>query len=247
MEEKQEKYKKKNSYGLNHLIVMFILGLLIGSGITYLFCKRNNKIIPPSLNTSNQNYQGIDVSNHQGSIDWSKVALDKNIQFVYVKATEGATYQDKQYKNNIKGAKENGILVGSYHFLRNTSSIKSQFHNFDSMVVKDLQDLVPMVDVEEKVAKDSILMFCEMIKDVYGKAPMIYGTNRSYNSFCAPDFNNYYLMIGRYGSKPPIINGKGHYSIWQFSEDGIIDGIPKKVDLDRFHPDFNLSKIRLVP
>ena len=52
-------------------------------------------------------------------------------------------------------------------------------------------------------------------------------------------------MIGRYGSKAPQINGKGHYNIWQYSEKGRIKGIPKEVDLNRFHPDFDISKIKL--
>ena len=102
-----------------------------------------------------------------------------------------------------------------------------------------------MVDVEERVKKDSILLFCKLINEHYGKLPIIYGTNGSYNSYCAPDFNNYYLMIGRYGSKHPVIKGMGHYNIWQYSEKGVIKGIPMPVDLDRFHPDFELSCLML--
>lgn len=190
-------------------------------------------------------YHGIDVSNHQGEIDWPLVAKDNNIKFVYIKATEGATHQDKRYKENINGARKNGFPVGSYHYLRNTSYILNQFDNFISVVDKDMQDLIPMVDVEEKVEKDSILLFCNLIKSHYGKSPIIYGTNKSYNSYCAPDFNNYYLMIGRYGNNPPEIKGKGHYNIWQFSEKGKINGISKPVDLNKFHPDFELSKLKL--
>ncbi len=102
-----------------------------------------------------------------------------------------------------------------------------------------------MVDVEEKVHKDSIQLFCSLIEEHYGKRPAIYGTNRSYNTYCAPDFNDYILMIGRYGKKKPIIKGKGRYSIWQYSENGKIDGIKKPVDLDRIHPDFDLSRLEM--
>lgn len=52
-------------------------------------------------------------------------------------------------------------------------------------------------------------------------------------------------MIGRYGKKKPIIKGKGRYSIWQYSEKGKIDGIKKPVDLDRIHPDFDLSRLEM--
>jgi len=71
------------------------------------------------------------------------------------------------------------------------------------------------------------------------------GTNKSYNSYCAPDFNDYILMIGRYGPNKPIIKGAGHYDIWQFSEKGRIPGIPKDVDLDRIHPNFRMENLFL--
>lgn len=232
-------------------ILVFLLGAFCGSGIACIVCLHERVGILNGSDTvavatkGDDVYQGIDVSNYQGKISWSEVAKDKNILFVYVKATEGATYQDKRYDENVKGAKANCILVGSYHFLRNTSSIRAQFINFTNTAKRKNQDLIPMVDVEENVNKDSILLFCNMLKDLYGRRPIIYGTNRSYNSYCAPDFNDYYLMIGRYGDKPPVIRGKGHYNIWQFSEKGRVNGIPKLVDLDRFHPDFDISKLKL--
>ena len=227
-------------------VVVLLIGAILGSSITYMVGKYGNNIdCGNSPNNADSDYHGIDISNHQGEISWDKVALDKNIQFVYIKATEGATFQDKRYDENVKGAKGIGLPIGSYHYLRNTSSIREQFNNFQSIAKRDLQDLIPMVDVEENVAKDSILLFCNLLKECYGKRPIIYGTNKSYNMYCAPDFNDYYLLIGRYGDNPPVIRGEGHYNIWQYSEKGKIDGIPKLVDLDRFHPDFKLSNLKL--
>lgn len=191
-------------------------------------------------------YQGIDVSHFQGDIDWSEVAKDNNIQFVYIKATEGGDYQDKKYKYNIKGANKEGFLIGSYHYFKSNSSVKMQFDNFISVVNKEEQTLIPMVDVEEEINKDSLLLFCNLIEKHFGRKPMIYGTMRSYNTYCAPYFNNYYLMLGRYKDIPPKIKGKGHYNIWQFSDKGKVRGISGVVDLDRFHPDFNIDRIKLV-
>ena len=75
-------------------------------------------------------YHGIDVSNHQGSIDWDKVAKDENVQFVYIKATEGATYVSPTFEQNIQEARKAGMKVGCYHLLRATSHIHDQFRNF---------------------------------------------------------------------------------------------------------------------
>ncbi len=128
-------------------------------------------------------------------------------------------------------------------------SHQTQFANFKKTARKEWQDLIPMVDVENMKGwthaqvQDSLQLFCQLIKEHYGKAPMIYGTNRSYNTYCAPKFNNYHLMIGRYGSAAPIIRGQGHYSIWQYSEKGSVPGISKPVDLDAFHPDYSIEDI----
>lgn len=225
--------KSKIFFGL----IMFFLGCVIGGIFTNSFFKSQREPL--------KGYQGIDVSNYQGKIDWEKVAKDKNIQFVYIKATEGATYTDKSYARNHTEARKNGFKVGSYHYLRNTSKIEDQFKNFKNVAVRESQDLIPLVDVEEHVDKESIKLFCKLIEDHYGKKPAIYGTNRSYNTYCAPDFNDYVLMIGRYGKKEPLIIGFGHYDIWQYSQEGRIPGISKKVDLDKLHPDFDISKLYL--
>ena len=61
-----------------------------------------------TINTTDGKVIGIDISHHQGNIDWSEVSTwDGNpIQFIYMKATEGATYQDPKYKTYMKEAKE---------------------------------------------------------------------------------------------------------------------------------------------
>ena len=226
-------------------LMFFVLGCVVGAFVGYTLKAKHTFTDNPQETNITTDYQGIDVSNHQGKIDWSLVSQDENIKFVYMKATEGATYTDKSYARNISEARKNGLKVGSYHYLRNTSSIHAQFKNFTKVANKNIQDLIPMVDVEDSISKDSILLFCNLLEKHYGKKPAIYGTNRSYNSFCAPNFNTYILMIGRYGENRPIITGEGHYSIWQYSEKGIIKGIEKPVDLDKIHPDFDLTELNL--
>ena len=58
---------------------------------------------------------GIDVSTHQGAIDWAAVAGD-GIDAAYVKASEGATFEDDRFAENWAGAKAAGLEVGAYHF-----------------------------------------------------------------------------------------------------------------------------------
>ena len=73
-----------------------------------------------------QNQCGIDVSRHQGRIEWQKVPI-RDISFVYIKATEGATYIDPCFHYNIKGAAEAGFKVGAYHYFRMLTASRALF------------------------------------------------------------------------------------------------------------------------
>lgn len=194
-------------------------------------------------------YTGIDVSHHQGNILWEEVAKE-NIDFVYIKVTEGATYIDPCFHYNMKEATNAGLLVGAYHYFRMTSSATEQFENFKKALNGYAFDLIPMIDVETsdnkpiKQLQDSLNVFIKLLKEEYGCSPMIYGTQRSYNTYCAPKYNKYHLYIGRYGTNEPEIKGSGTYSIWQYTESAIVKGIPKPVDMCRFHPQYTISDIR---
>ena len=196
-----------------------------------------------------QGYHGIDVSHHNGVISWKDVSKNKNIQFVYIKATEGRTYVDPKYETNITEARKAGLRVGSYHFFRMTSGAHEQFQHFKTIVKKENQDLIPMIDVETtdkhsiQQTRDSLRVFLQLVENYYGVKPMIYGTNRSYNTICNVWFNRYKLYLGRYGQNPPVIKGSDHYLIWQYSENGKIAGISKPVDLCRFHQDQSINDI----
>lgn len=178
------------------LILLFIF-LLFGS------CKRGPKQATQSRETA---IHGIDISHHQGTIDWVKVKEQMpNLAFVYVKASEGEDYVDPKFLANAKGASVQGYRIGAFHYFRMTSSPRAQFRNFKRQMDKIHLDLIPMVDVERadghdrKEVQDSLRVLLNLLKEEYGKIPMIYGTNRSYNELCAPEFNDYPLYIGRYG------------------------------------------------
>ena len=192
---------------------------------------------------------GIDVSHHNGTINWKKVP--RSTQFVYIKATEGKGWVDSQYATNIKKAREQGLKVGSYHFFRMTSSATAQFNNFHRTVKKSQQDLLPMVDVETldgkspKALRDSLAVFCRLVEKHYGKKPMIYTAVSHYNDWLAPTYNHYHLYLANYSGSVPAIHGKGTYTIWQYTERGTVAGIPNKVDLARFNPKHGVWSIAL--
>ncbi len=201
--------------------------------------------------SANLIYDGIDVSSYQKDIDWSATAQDKNIKFVYVKATEGATYRSRHYQFNIDNARQYGILVGAYHFFRPNVPVEKQFLNFTSIVKKEEQDLIPLIDVEVRgnisvpALVDSVLSFAVKLERHYGCRPMIYTGSAFYNSYLSGRVNGYPLFIARYSKVEPRLIGGAKWVLWQFSEKGVIAGIDHAVDLCRFNKGCGLNDIRM--
>ena len=212
--------------------------------ITILFCLASIFIV------SAQSSRGIDVSRYQKNIDWAKVR-SSGISFAYIKATEGSTLQDGYFSRNYTNARKQGVAVGAYHFFRMTSSPYRQFENFKRAIGSKTMDLIPMVDVETRDGhskaqlQKNLDIFISLIKQHYGVLPMIYSSQEFYNKYLAPKYNRYHLYLGRYNKVPPVIEGTGTYTIWQYTESGRIAGIPTNVDICRFHSKYNLSAIKL--
>lgn len=85
------------------------------------------------------------------------------------------------------------------------------------MVKKSEQDLIPVLDVEEKgiqgrwkgrQLQDSIQVFADLVKKHYGKYPIIYSNENFYNKEMGAKFNRYYLFIANYNSRQPSIDGR---------------------------------------
>ena len=199
--------------------------------------------------------QGIDVSHHQGAIDWDAVATNEKIRFVYIKATEGATHQDTRYRQNIAEARQAGLPVGSYHYFHPDIPVTEQLKNFTKVVNMDFQDLIPVVDIEEsnnltgKQICDSLKRFTSLLKDFCGKQPVIYTHQRFYNDYLQKSFCQTGLWIARYGFfifKPmPQLEDMRNGMIWQYSNRGRIDGIEGHVDLNTLCAGFSLEQIML--
>ncbi|MCH8331531.1 MAG: lysozyme, partial [Bacteroidetes bacterium] len=60
--------------------------------------------------------RGIDISHHQGEIDWGQIT--EPLDFVFIKATEGQNFNDTRFKDNWGNARKHGYKVGAYHFYR---------------------------------------------------------------------------------------------------------------------------------
>jgi lysozyme len=242
-------YSDKNRY------FQPIFRIVIFSFCFELACanSESSRVISPASAEGSGECYGIDVSHHQKHIDWSLVKQwnEHPIQFVYIKATEGTTFQDNAYQRNFTEARKAGFPVGSYHFFRTTSEPQGQFENFIKHVSKDQQDLIPMVDIEEIDNWDKptfhakLQEFLDLMEAHFGAKPMIYSVNTFYNRNLSGKYNSYPVLIGRYGDEPPWMKDRRNWTIWQFTETGQVNGIPKRVDIDRLHSEAKLGDLLL--
>jgi len=188
--------------------------------------------------------QGIDVSHHNGVIDWARVASDASKpQFVYLKATEGRSMADSQYNSNRAGAKVQGLLCGAYHFFVPSVAVEQQVTNFCQAVGSVKGELPAMLDIEsdglaQPAYAAAVTQWLQQVSAKLGYTPAIY-TNASFwrdklGSF-AP-FQQYPLWIAHYtgAPQPNLPPGAGGYTFWQYSDEGKVSGIAGAVDVNRF-------------
>ncbi len=198
--------------------------------------------------------RGIDVSHYQGTIDWRLAATDPQVSYVYLKATESSGFVDKRYKSNLEQAQAAGLPVGVYHFFNPTASARSQFDNFRRTVDPRTQDLIPVVDVEQRGScglegfRQRLQQFCDMVEREYGVKPIIYVGYYFYNKYLDGMFYGYKMFVPRYttdNGQTPTFDPHCKVVMWQHSDKGRIKGIKGNVDLSRFCDNYNLRDILL--
>jgi lysozyme len=185
--------------------------------------------------------KGLDVSNHQGEIDWSKVASTGTYKFVYIKATEGHDFTDDFFKSNWHRAKAEGLYVGAYHFFSSRSKGKQQAELFTSLVPVDVNALPPVIDVEIDIDKDKEQIQHELAEMItvlekrYHKSPILYVTYETYEAYVRGYFLSNRIWI-RDIFKAPFLADRD-WSLWQYNNRGRITGIESYVDINVFSGD----------
>ena len=137
----------------------------------------------PHVESAGTIIQGIDVSHHNGAVDWRTIAGKDGMEFAFIKATEGTTVVDGMFAKNRSAAQAAGLMVGAYHFLTTSTDAESQFQNFQNTVKKEDIDLIPVLDAERMTkghpmsASDyvrHVRKWVELCKDYYGKSHILY-------------------------------------------------------------------------
>ncbi len=193
-------------------------------------------------------HKGIDVSKFQGDIDWEKVAED-GVEFAFIRAAlrgygTGKLVEDGYFEENIEEASRAGVKVGAYVY---TQAITEEEVMEEAQLVLDMVapyslDCPIVIDVE-KVSGDKgrmnelsveertnlVLLFCQTIENA-GYKPMIYH-NMEMGALMLDieTFENYDKWFASYSD---TFYYPYQYEIWQYSDNGTVDGIDGPVDLN---------------
>lgn len=189
---------------------------------------------------------GIDISHHQGIIDWDRLRNNGMIgkwpvRFVIVKATEGASRLDKRFKSNFYQAREHGLIRGAYHFWSVSSTGRAQADFFIKNVRLEAGDLPPVLDVEHKPKnqstedfQQSVLTWLRLVEREYGVKPIIYTYYKfKLNYLNASVFDQYPYWIAHYYVDKVAYKGK--WKFWQHTDCGKLPGIKGYVDLNIYN------------
>ncbi len=224
-------------YNSNH---QKVTGSQVISGITYNFGS-------DGALQQGSGKNGIDVSSHQGNIDWASVKA-AGINFAIIRvgyrgSQTGALVEDSCFKKNIQGATANGINVGVYFFTQATTEAEAveeasmaltlcSGYNLSYPIFVDTENgsgAARANGLDKATRTACVAAFCKTIANG-GRKAGVYASKSWYNNkIDASAFSNYFIWVAQYNT---TCNYKGKYNMWQYSSKGSVPGIKGNVDVN---------------
>lgn len=192
--------------------------------------------------------RGIDVSSHQGSIDWPAVAAS-GISFAFIKATEGTDYINPNFAHGWLMARRLGLSRGAYHFAdpgENSAEDEAawfleQIEEAGGLAAGDLLAL----DLESGSGDLGpwTLAWLHAVEREVSFKPLVYTGawfSVPHNLGAYPDLGQYGLWLAAYQEQMPSPPQPWAFvAVWQHSDAGQVPGIRGAVDLDLFNGDIS--------
>lgn len=193
------------------------------------------------------NKVGVDVSAHQGLIDWETVK-NAGIEFAVIRAgyrgsTEGRLYEDEQFRYNIEGAQSVGLPVAVYFYSQAITAEEAvEEAQFVCELLEDYTLELPVFydwehgDGSGRISgangmpiTDFAVAFCEEIKTAGYEAGMYFNLDYGYHHLDLFRLQEYTLWLAEYNLPPTF---QYHFDWLQYSDGGTVPGINTTVDMD---------------
>ncbi|MCM1110671.1 MAG: hypothetical protein NC336_05645 [Clostridium sp.] len=192
-------------------------------------------VIPPA---DRYPVRGIDVSNHNGYIDFLQVAAD-GYSFVFIKATEGASFRDASFHTNFHNARRAGLAVGVYHFFRFDRPGQEQAINLLHALRGKTTDLPVVIDVEEwtnpsNELDERVVGRLREMTDYLGARGIptaIYTNRKGFDRYISDRMSGSTLWICRFQYPDDDLR----WTFWQYTHRGEVWGIRGRVDLNVYN------------
>ena len=238
------------------ILVVIVLALAIAFLSVFILAKQKKIFINNWFVNEKNSTIGVDVSAYQADIDMAKLK-EQNVEFIYIKATEGSKTQDVNFAKNWENAKESGLIFGAYHFFSYDSAGKTQAENFIKTLGSDLSGrLLPAVDVEYYGDKEEnppekadvvreLKTFLELVEEQYKVKPVIYTRADIYDKYLKGEFDEYKKWMSSLYT-PLSWNYKDDWYIWQYLNTGELEGYSggeKFIDLNVLNESKKLDEL----
>ena len=220
-------------------LAILIMGLVLAVGgwwgyRRYVIARHG---LDMTLDRAKYPVRGIDVSHHNGAIDFNRVVLD-TVDFVYIKVSDGVGDVDSNFVKNFHAAKAAGLKVGGYHFFRTHRGGEQQAATLlDAINGLDL-DLPLVIDLEKESHEqgdiaDVVPRVRSMLNHLHeaGYRTMLYANYDQFRDYIDGNFSNEDLWLAT--SREPSHDFDPR-TVWQFSHHGSVNGIVGPVDLNAF-------------
>jgi lysozyme len=192
---------------------------------------------------------GVDVSEHNGTIDWAALKAD-GVQFAMIRIgyrgyDQGAISEDAAFERNIKGAHDAGMQVGVYFFSQAVSEdeaaeeakwVIERLHSetidlpvvYDMEMYSDETNARGNTTTREQRTTDAAV-FLDNIANA-GYTPMLYASTGTYETVFDPQYlTGYQFWVAEYDT---VCSYPYTYAMWQYSESGSLNGVSTNIDLD---------------
>jgi lysozyme len=191
---------------------------------------------------------GLDVSHHQGPIDWPRVSATGEYDFVWIKATEGGDWTDPRFAENWRGARQAGLAVGGYHYFTLCRAPEEQAAHFLATLPPwSPGDLPPAVDLEHdgncrkgrpapEQIRAQIQEFLARVEQGAGVVPAIYTTREFHAAHLQGGLGDRPLWLRDVFLRPEGLDDRA-WDFWQFRSRGRVAGIEGFVDLNVWRGD----------